>query len=414
MRNIWLVAQHEFLKNIRKRSFLFAVFGIPLLMVGIFAVVFLVSTLAETDGAVNGAAAIVDQADVLVDEIPLPEETVLMSLDDAREALETGEISAYFVLPENYLRTGEVELYAYGSVGVERQNDFEAFLLENLTASVEIDAPVERIEDPSDLLIYLENNQRELTENGFIGLFLVPMIYAVVLMVALQLSGTSLMSGIVEEKSNHIMEILITSIRPMELLSGKLIGLGALGLVQLVVWLIIGRVILFFAGNVEFLSAVTIPFDLIVLSLVYFLLTYFLMAGVLAGIGAVAGSEQESRQIAGILWLLIVIPFFFFAQFLSDPDAPLITGLMLFPFTGGMTYLIRSPFTSIPPLEIALSLGILLFTTLIVIWASAKIFRWALLLYGQKPNLRTLLRVLRGRVEMGMVATSSTQKGESA
>ncbi|MCA9914393.1 MAG: ABC transporter permease, partial [Anaerolineae bacterium] len=325
-----------------------------------------------------------------------------------------GEIDAYFVITENYLRTGRVELYAYGSVGLDAQDVIESYILDNVAASVQIDAPPERIEDPADLMIYLENNKRELTENGFIGLFLVPMIFAVVLMVALQLSGTSLMSGIVEEKSNHIMEILITSIRPMELLTGKLIGLGALGLVQLLVWIVIGRITLIFASGVEILSAVTLPLDLIILSLVYFLLTYFLMAGVLAGIGAVMGSEQEARQIAGILWLLIVIPFFFFAQLLSDPDTPLFVGLMLFPFTSGMTFLIRTPFTTVPFIEIALSLGILFLTTVLVVWASAKVFRWALLLYGQRPNLRTLWRVLRGNPDIGIVPVSTPQKGESA
>jgi ABC-2 type transport system permease protein len=414
MRNIWLVAQHEFLKNIRKRSFLFAVFGIPLMMVAIFAVVFFVSEQAEVSGTALGAIGVVDEASVLVEEVALPEDYTLMTADEAREALEAEEISAYFLLPENYLSRGTVELYAYGSVGIEAQNTFEDFLLENLTARVEIDAPAERVEDPADMVIYLENNQRELTENAFIGLFLVPMIFAVILMVALQLSGTSLMSGIVEEKSNHIMEILITSIRPMELLTGKLIGLGVLGLVQLGVWVVIGRIVLLFGADIEFLSAVTLPLDLVVLALVYFLLTYFLMAGVLAGIGAVAGSEQESRQIAGVLWLLIVIPFFFFAQLLSDPDAPLLVGLTLFPFTAGMTYLLRTPFTTLPFTEVALSLGILLLTTVFVAWASAKVFRWALLLYGQKPNLRTLWRVLRGNPDIGIVPVTDSQKGKSA
>lgn len=415
MHNIWLVAQHEFWKNIRKRSFLFAVFGIPLLMVGIFAVVYFVAETADVSGTKIEAMGVVDEAGFLLDSVALPDGyQLLAAAEEADSALESGDIDAYFVITENYLRTGRVELYAYGNVGLQVQDDIERYILENLTASVAIDAPAELVEDPATLLIYLENNNRELTQNGFIGLFMVPMLFAVVLMVALQLSGTSLMSGIVEEKSNHIMEILITSIRPLELLTGKLLGLGALGLVQLLVWIIIGRITLLFASGVEFLSAATLPLDLIVLSLVYFLLTYFLMAGVLAGIGAVMGSEQEARQIAGILWLLIVIPFFFFAQLLSDPDTPLFVGLMFFPFTAGMTFLMRTPFTAVPVIEIVLSLGILLLTTVLVVWASARVFRWALLLYGQRPGLRTLWRVLRGNADMGIVPVSNPQKGESA
>src|SRR5690606_27407420 len=140
-----------------------------------------------------------------------------------------------------------------------------------------------------------------------------PVIFAMVLLMALQLSSTFLMSGVVEEKSNHIMEILITSITPYQLLAGKLLGLGALGLLQILIWIVVGLVGVSLGGNIAFFSGITLPIDFIVTVIVYFLLTYFLYSSLLAGIGAVMGSEQESRTIAGAVSLLIAIPFFFFS-----------------------------------------------------------------------------------------------------
>lgn len=404
MLNIWLVAQHEFMTYIRKRSFLFAVFGMPLLMAVIFAIVYFVNTTAEEQGIVAQEIGFVDNADLGLAVSSDDTQVKFISFPDeasARVALENKTVDAYFVLPVSYIAQGDVPLYANDTVSHETRAQIELFLVANLTSSVKSNMPSERLLNPINFHLFLENNQREVNESGIIGLLLVPLFFSVVLILAIQLSSTFLMSGVVEEKGNHIMEILITSITPYELLTGKLFGLGALGLLQISVWLVVSLIGLTFAGNLEFLAGVSMPVDFIITILIYFILTYFLYGSILAGIGAVVGSEQESRTYAGIVSLFVGIPFFFLSFLLFDPNTPIFKGLMLFPLTAAMSYMLRFPFSTIALWEIVLSLVLLTLTTLLITWAAAKVFRWALLLYGKKPNLITIWRVMRGTSDIG-------------
>ena len=406
MRNIWLVAQQEFMTNIRKRSFLFAVFGVPVLMGVIFAIVFFVQIQAEEGGIVAENIGFVEQLEV----ISLESETYteFNNIDTATAALDAEEVDVFFVVTPLYFTTGEVPLYSYGSVSAETRRAIRVFLVENLTSTIQTDAPPERLIDPVDSILFLENTQRELSFEGMIGLFIVPILFAIVLLMALQLSSTFLMSGVVEEKSNHIMEILITSITPYQLLAGKLLGLGTLGLIQIGIWLIMGVIGVQFGGDFEFLSGVVMPIDFIIVTLSYFVLTYFLYSSLLAGIGAVVGSEQESRTYAGIVSMLLAIPFFFFSVLILNPDSPIFTFMLFFPFTSGMTYMMKYPFTTIPLWQVLSSLSILAVSTFVVTWAVAKVFRWALLLYGKKPNPLTLWRVIRGTEDIGVIPAQST------
>lgn len=412
MSNILLVAQHEFMTNIRKRSFLFAVFGVPIMMGVIFAITIFAQVSAIEGGIVAERIGYIDR----INTIDIESERFVSydDLDVATAALNNEEVDVFFVLTPLYISTGNVPLYSNGSVSDETRDDIEIYLVENLTAQIESDAPPERLIDPVDVNLYLESSQRELSFQGIIGLFITPVLFAIVLLMALQLSSTFLMSGIVEEKSNHIMEILITSITPYQLLSGKLLGLGALGLIQLLVWLILGAFALVFGNDIEILSAISLPIDFIIIVLIFFLLTYFLYASLLAGIGAIAGSEQESRTIAGVVSFLIAIPFFFFSLLLTDPNSPIFTFFTFFPFTAGMTYMMRFPFATIPFWQVGLSLGILAVSTLVVTWASAKVFRWALLLYGKRPNIMTILRVITGRQEIGVIPNYDSSQEQGA
>ena len=412
MRNIWLVAQYEFMTNIRKRSFLFAVFGVPILMSAIFAVTIFAQIAAEENGLVAESIGYVDQSNV----IDLDDEQFLIfdTIESATLALDNAELDTFFVITPLYLQTGDVRLYSYGQVSEETRDTIEVFIVENLTSNISSDVPPERLIDPINADIYIESLQRELTFEGIIGLFLTPVIFAVVLLMALQLSSTFLMAGVIEEKSNHIMEILITSITPYQLLSGKLLGLGALGLIQILLWLGLGLVGATFGGNIEFLSGIILPFDFVIVVIIYFLLTYFLYSSLLAGIGAVMGSEQESRTLAGVVSMLTAIPFFFFSVLIMNPESPIFTVLMYFPFTAGMTYMMKYPFVPISLPEVLISLSILGLSTLLVTWASAKVFRWALLLYGKKPSIMTIFRVITGKQEIGVTSASSNELEQSA
>lgn len=408
MRNIWLVAQHEFSINIRKKSFLFAVFGVPLMMAGIFAIVFLVAEAAEDSGIVAERIGYIDNANLIT--VESENFTSFADTTAAQAALDAGTIELYFELRENYLDNGEVPIYANDNVSDETEDAIEVFLVENLSVQLDSDAPAERLLDPVTLDMFVESSQKQLSETGFIGVLVTPFIFTTVLIMALQLSSGFLMSGVVEEKTNRIMEILITSISPYQLLTGKLLGIGALGLLQMLVWLVLAVASAAFGGQVELLSGLSFPPDYIVIVLLYFFFSYFLFASILAGVGAVVGSEQESRTIAGIVSMFLAIPYFFIVTVFTDPQSPILTGLLIFPFSSAMMYMMLYPFTTIPVWAIATSLAVLIISTWFVTWAAARIFRWALLFSGKLPSIKLLWRVIRGKQEIGVVSTGKKEK----
>lgn len=411
MREIGLIAQHEFWKNVRKRSFLFAVFGAPLLMGGIFTLVFVALFIAETRTPDIEAVGYVDESEILFNPVEVPEGWVAYETEEAaRAAIINGEIGLYFQLPLDYVLTGRVNLYSEASVPEIIQDEIETFIANNLAAFINTDLSVERLRDPIDQVVYLENNGRRVTQAGILGLFFVPVLFVMVIYFGLNLSATYLMSGVVDEKKNRIMEILVSTVKPYQLLTGKLIGLGGIGMVQLGVWLVIGSLGFFFFGDSEFLSAVSFPLDQVLIAIAYFLLTYLFIGGILVGIGVVLGEEEESRQYAGLLSVLMLAPIFFISLVLTNPTSNVLTFLRFFPFTAATTTLLLTPFIAIPWWEYALSLGLLAASSVLTIWAAARLFRWGLLMYGKNVNLRTIIQVIRSNPETGVLPGESSNK----
>jgi ABC-2 type transport system permease protein len=134
----------------------------------------------------------------------------------------------------------------------------------------------------------------------------------------------------------------------------------------------------------------------------------------MACVGVIAGSEQESRQYAGIFSLIMVIPIFFIVSFITEPNSAIVTFLTLFPLTSPIAVLLRMGFSTVPTEQLLLSIALLAVTTMLAVWASARIFRWGLLLYGKRPSPRELLRVIRRPVAMATTASEDMPTGEQA
>lgn len=416
MNKMLLVARREYLFNLKRRSFLFAVFGVPVFTFVVWALVFVVMSDSDNSLGSNTAFGYVDQSGILAN--PVASRDALQAFEPfadvtaARTALDAKTISAYFVLPENYLKTGEVQSYSYDSIPQALRDAFKAFLVANLSRGLDTQFPVERIQEPVTLTIQPLDSGRTLTEANIPALIFIPLIFSFVFLMSSNVTSGFLMGGIVEERANRIMEILITSITPMQLLMGKILGLGALGLTQLVIWGGAGIILISVGQQFPFLNGISFPVDMMIVFVVFFIVSYFLLASLMAGIGAVVGSEQESRQFASLISLILVIPFFFLTTFINNPNSPIALALSFIPFTSPMTILLRMGFGSVPFWQIGVSLAILLLTTLFVIWASARVFRWALLLHGKRISIREIVRVIWASPEMGVINPGSTRGNE--
>jgi len=391
-----MVARHEFSTNIRRGGFLFAAFGVPVLIIVLMAVIMAFAVEMESDAGRVGGVGYIDQAGVLAQALDRPEAFAAYDGEQAaRAALDAGELGAYFVLPEDYIQTGDVRLYGAVDLPEALTDQISDFLVVNVGASLNDPELVALLRDPADVQIHTLDSGRTLSENAVMALIFIPFIFVFVVIMATQITGGYLMSGVVEEKTNRIMEILVTSITPFQLLLGKVLGLGALGLIQVLVWIVIGGVALGVGQGLEALQGISMPLDMVAVGLVLFLLTYMLYASFSAGVGVIVGSEQESRQIAGYFVFLMMVPFFLMVTFITDPNGPVPLALTLFPLTAPVSILLRMGFGAVPAWQLAVSLALLALTTVLVVWASARLFRWGLLRYGKRPSLRELLNAVR-------------------
>jgi ABC-2 type transport system permease protein len=407
MRKIWLIARREYLVNFRRRSFLLTAFGVPAFSLIMMFVIFSLTESTYTGTGQLGTIGYVDQSGVLDLAVERPEEYVSFADTEAAQvALLAGEVGAYFVVPEDFMRQGRVEAYAAENVPEGIQDQFDAFVHANLMAQAPSQFPTARLIAPMDLTVVELATGNELdSEAAFVAKFLTPFIFAFILLMAVNTTSQFLMSGVVEEKENRMMEILLTSCTPLEMLWGKLLGLGALGLTQVALWAAAGYGLVRLQADSAFAQAVHIPADYVAISLAYLILGYFLSAAIMAGIGAAVTAEQEGRSVAGLLTLPAVLPFLLLMTFIENPNGTVPVILSLFPLTAPVSMLMRMPMTAVPAWQLGLSLALMAASVLVMVWLAASIFRIGLLMYGKRLSPRAILTAIRqGRRTMLTVA----------
>ncbi len=225
--------------------------------------------------------------------------------------------------------------------------------------------------------------------SGFVGVLL--------FMILIMTTGQTLVRGLVEEKSNRIMEILVGTSRPDELMWGKLLGLSALGLTQVFVWGLLGGAVLFFFNtseilSPELLSEVLGPMPLVLL---YLILGYLFYAALFVGAGSLVTTEQEAQLVTQYITVLLAAPLAFGVIVMQDPNAGWIEVLSYIPLLTPTLMMLRVVSGDPDTMTIIATLIVLLVSTIGVTWVSSRIFRTAILLYGKRPSVREILRWMR-------------------
>jgi len=231
------------------------------------------------------------------------------------------------------------------------------------------------------------------------------------LYIAIVFHGQSMLSGVIEEKTSRVAEIVVSSVSPETLLAGKVLGVTAVGITQMVVWiggtvaLLAARATLFGASAAphapgaaagegsDFLAAVlATPWSWVAVVAAFFLLGFIFYGALYAAVGATVGSESEARQAAQPVILLLVLTAVFISPVASDPGSTLARVLTLLPFSSPILMPLRMAIADISPWEVAASLGLLLLGSAGAVWLAARIYRVGLLMYGKRPTLRELRR----------------------
>ncbi|MDZ4670232.1 MAG: ABC transporter permease [Phototrophicales bacterium] len=422
MSKILQIARREYNYNIRKPSFLFAAFGTPLIIIGLWVLLFAFSGNTTERPAFSRVGMIdtvgIINPDVAVDNISFE---IIPYTDEASASadLDTEQIEAYFVLPEGFKTSGILPIYAYKELPNDFQYSIRRLILANISAEAGVTMPLDRILNPfNEINVQILDSGRTVNDAGIVFTFLAPFFFSLLFWISMQTTGNFLMNGLVEEKKNRIIEILVTTTTPTQLLMGKILGLGLLGLTQIGLWLGAALLALTVGPKIEFLSGlgnVQLPLELITAGFLFFGLGYLFNAGLLAGVGVLAGNEQQSNQYSAFILLPGYLPpIFLIGEFISNSNGSTATLLSMIPITAPFSMVMRIGFGAVPPEQIVISLGILLVSTIIVSWAAGKVFRWGLLLYGKKIRIPELLRVVTSRKVTYATSATLSESGKGA
>ncbi len=231
------------------------------------------------------------------------------------------------------------------------------------------------------------------------GSFVLAMLFLALLFIPSLVYGQEVMRGVIQEKTDRVVELLVSSMTPMELLSGKILGMAAIGLTQMAVWVTMGGFVAAAgrsgARSAGFdLSTVLRP-SIAVWFVVFFLLSYLVTVGVYAAGGATVSSEKEAQQVLTPVMIVFLVPWFLMMPILTNPDSTLSVVLSLVPIYTPMTMFIRLLVSEPPAWQVALSLLLSVATIAGLLKASAKIFRAGLLATGKRPTIPELWRWLK-------------------
>ena len=321
--------------------------------------------------------------------------------DEATDALVKGDIKEYFVIPPDYISTGVINRYT-----LEKQlaaspaitTAINNFLLSNLLAGKVPAATVARIEAPLNLVTTrLTETGAVAPEQGGYGNLIIPFVFGILLALSIIFSSTYLLQGLGEEKENRLIEILLSSVSARQLLTGKVLGIGAAGLVQVAVWAISAPLLLNLASSSigGFISTIQLPANFIVLAVVYFILGYLLFAVISAAIGAISSSSREGQQLIGVFTIPALIPLWFTSLLMFFPDNPVWVFFTIFPLSAPVEVIMRLGVSVIPAWQLVASIAVLVLSIIGILLLTIRIFRTYLLMYGKRPGIGEVLRNLR-------------------
>ncbi len=338
-------------------------------------------------------------------------DSLIRLIDPADQGTVEGEpIDGLLVAPSEVLETDT--LYYYGSnvsspsvMRVVNSSVREALIAERLALSGVNLSVVQQASRPFELETEKVTEGRLTGESGESS-FALAYAMSLILYMALLLYGVQVMGAVIEEKQNRINEVLVSSLRPVELLLGKVLGVGSAGLLQIAIWA--GAFLLLSNFRVEIAGALGVPaetvrtiqipglpLDLLVVFLLFFLLGFFLYASAYAAVGASCNSLQETQQSSMPVTLLIVVGFFAVFSLINDPGGSMAQILTFVPFFAPLIVPVRYSLNPIPLPELLAAIAVTVLGVLAVAWFAGRIYRVGILAHGKKPKLKELLNWVR-------------------
>ena len=236
-------------------------------------------------------------------------------------------------------------------------------------------------------------------KKGGVGNFFIGFIFAALLVLPTLIYGLEIMRGIIQEKTDRVVEVLVSSMTPLQLLSGKILGVAAVGLTQVTVWMLMGLGAGAFGAATAAMAGVNVTQYLrpstFIYFMIFFALAYLTYVCIYAIGGAVCNSDREAQQLIGPFTMIMMLPWFLMAAIITNPDSAMSVGMSLAPVFGPLTMFIRTLVSEPPFWHVLVSIAVSIATIAAFFWATAKIFRIGILSYGKRPTIPEMWRWMK-------------------
>ena len=435
MNKIGLIIKREYMTRVRKRSFLIMTFLGPILMAAIYAIPIMLALNSSTK---NMRVAVVDESHWFEDRFTNNEEHtfVLMPgqpIENVKEMVKEGAFDMALHVPPTQLNIpSNAVIYSLRQVPMEvetyissvMQKEIEDQKLMAKGVDPEIVSAVKTSVNLSVMRMDEKGNEKEtFTQVQFtLGIVLALLVYMFIIFF-----GGQVMQGVAEEKTNRIIEVIISSVKPFQLMMGKIVGVSLVALTQFVLWIMLTGVL--YAGFSAFIGlsgpgmlssgtvmtqeiassdimsnedvqqivqiAQSIDFGTIIGSfIIFFILGYLLYATLYAAIGSLVDNNTDSQQFTLPITVPLLIAIITSFYIVNNPDSSLATWLSMIPFTSPISMMVRIPF-GVPIWQIVLSVALLAGTFVLMTWVAAKIYRTGILMYGKKLSYKEIFKWLK-------------------
>ncbi|MGA8037340.1 MAG: ABC transporter permease [Candidatus Acidiferrales bacterium] len=420
MRKLGLIVKREYLTRVKTKGFVIGTLAVPLLGLAFcLLIIFLVNHKSENSLRI----AVVDNSAGLGESIEqglngklengkpefVIEQTVSHPADseavqkDLRDKINAGTLDAYLVIPADNAQSFELHMRNpdnFAQIGPLSGALDQSVITERLSQrGVHVD-DLKSVLKGADLKLLKVSERGEAEEKGQslgIAIALVILLYTALLMY-----GIITMRSVIEEKTTRTMEVLISAVRPFELLAGKILGVACAAFTQFAIWMTSTALLFSYGalaamgmGGKSVLSGIHVPPSLIAYASLFFFGGYFLYSTMFAAVGSACSNEQDAQQLQWLAMAPLVFCMIIYSVILNDPSSKMAVILSEIPFFAPVLMSLRISLQTPPFWQIALSFSLLVLTTIVMIWLSAKIYRVGVLMYGKRPSLIEMARWLR-------------------
>jgi ABC-2 type transport system permease protein len=410
------IAQWELRRGIKSKAFLVSLFmPFVVLMISIVP-----SILAFSGNIDEKDIGIIDQGNGMFEEVSerlnkyvssddkniytIQEyQTTAENHDTLIQTLIKDEIaSAVIVLEPGFMENAQVKIYHNESVGLEEISQIKGalkqFSMEKRIVALGLTTDdMNYVLEKPEVTVYEIGQSGDTTRSNLIVKYGVPGVFLWLLVMGIVMSSSMLISGVIEERTNRIIEIMMSSIKPNELMAGKILGIGMLGVIQITFYLLVILIFSIYGGtmaNID-ISPADVFTPNILWYFIYFIMGYFMYASLYVSLGSLYDNEREASQSVGFLSLFAVLPIMLIQPIMMNPGTPL-TGILSFiPLTTPFMMILKIGMLSAPLWEILLMMLYLLLWIMGISWAGSKIFRTTLLMYGKRATLKEIIQWIR-------------------